>query len=312
MNSLPIIFLIVIGIITLMAGALFILWPLMTGHTWSSSTEGLKAPKPKVEKNKNDPSLSEYKPISSEISLEKRMKYGEWTMPILQYYLLAGVVSFICFIIAFMKLNVVFQAISIFVGPIFMSALLNRSINTRFKAFDRDYAPFLLSLVGLLKTGMNPLQALGVAANGLDQSALVRNEVEVMLERLRLGVSEDKSIGAFGEEINHPEIELFVQALLLSRRVGGTLSDTLERLSKQVRRRQYFREQAVAAIGMQRGSIWFLIGIQCSLMVFIYIMVPRFIIDSTADPTGWQIWQFGILIVIVALVWIRKVSKIKC
>ena len=99
---------------------------------------------------------------------------------------------------------------------------------------------------------MNSLTALQAASEGLDPESLVRQEVELMLERLRMGVPEDQSIGSFGEDIFHEEIELFVQALLLSRRVGGNLSDTLERLAKQVRKRQYFRESASAAFGQQR------------------------------------------------------------
>jgi tight adherence protein B len=205
-----------------------------------------------------------------------------------------------------------YQALAFFVGPSVMNALIMRSVMARFKRFDKDYPPFLLSLVGLLKTGMNPLQALGTAAKSLEGDSLVREEVELMLERLRLGVSEERSIGAFGDEVYHAEIELFVQALLLSRSVGGTLSDTLERLAKQVRRRQYFRMMAVAAIGLQRGSIWFIIAIQVSLMTFIYFILPSFIEESFAQPMGWQVWQFGVAVMILGMYWVRKVSNIRC
>jgi tight adherence protein B len=169
----------------------------------------------------------------------------------------------------------------------------------------------LSSLTGLLKTGMNPIQALDAAAKGLEEGSLCKAEVELMIERLRFGVSEDKSIGAFGEDIYHPEIELFVQALLLSRRVGGNLSDTLERLARQVRKRQYFRSSARASISMQKGSIWFIIAVLVFMEVYIYIMYPEAIVDSINDPMGWQVWQGAILVVLLGIFWIRQVTKIR-
>ena len=184
-------------------------------------------------------------------------------------------------------------------------------MNRRFNAFDQDYAPFILQLVSLLKTGMNVMGALEAGAQGLEETSLVREEVELMMERLRFGVSEDKSIGCFGEDINHPEIELFVQALLLSRRVGGTLSDTLERLARQVRRRQYFRKQAIAAVSMQRGSIWLILGIMFFLEIYLYAVYPESVVGALQDPIGFQVWQTGIFLIIMGIFWVRQVTKIK-
>lgn len=244
-------------------------------------------------------------------NLEKKLRYAQWTMTPTTYRIITICISAVCVIIAFLKLNILYQAAALIVGPATMSTILDGAIKKRFKRFDAHFASFLLSLVGLLKTGMNPLQALGSSAEGLEPDSLVRFEVEVMLERLRLGVNEEKSIGTFGEDILHPDIELFVQALLLSRRVGGTLSDTLARLSTQVRRRQYFRSMAVAAVSMQRGSVWFILSILVGLFIYIYLMLPKFVIESINNPIGWQIWQFGVLGMILGIYWVRKVSDIK-
>ena len=132
-----------------------------------------------------------------------------------------------------------------------------------------------------------------------------------MLERLRFGVSEDKSIGAFGEDIYHTEIELFVQALLLSRRVGGNLSETLDRLAKQVRKRQAFRATARAAVGMQRGSIWFILAIMVGMESYLYFVYPEGVVNALNDPIGWQVWQVGILVIIFGIWWVNQVTKIK-
>jgi tight adherence protein B len=251
------------------------------------------------------------KVVDSKVTLRKKLKFAQWKMPPAMFRLLELGLSLLVFSFAVMKFNIALQAMSLMSGPLFMRWLLNTAIERRFKAFDSDYPQYLLSLVGLLKTGMNAMGALETGAKGLEPGSLVRQEIELMIERLRFGVSEDKSIGAFGEDVFHPEIELFVQALLLSRRVGGNLSDTLDRLAKQVRKRQYFRSSANAAVGMQRGSIWFIIAILVGMEIYLYFVYPQAVTGAWADPFGWQVWQFAVVVILLGIFWVRQVTRIR-
>jgi len=257
-------------------------------------------------------SQSSIKPADNRMTLRKRLKYAQWdNLPPFVFSLGQIVISLFAFLVVRNYFEIALQILSLFVGPIIMSSIINWRIQKRFKKFDHDYPQFLLSLVGLLKTGMNPMQALEASASGLEVGSVLKEEVMLMLERLRLGVSEEKSIGAFGEDINHPEIELFVQALLLSRRVGGTLSDTLDRLAKQVRKRQYFREAANSAVGLQRGSLWFILGILVFLECYLGWQWPESVLDTWKNPLGKKIAEGGICIMLVGIYWMRQVTKIR-
>jgi len=253
------------------------------------------------------------KTSDSKLTIQKRLKYSQWKIAPSAFYSMEALISLLVFSITSvtLQLNIIMQVMTLVIGPIVMNAILDRAMNKRFKAFDADYPQFLLSLVGLLKTGMNPLGAIEASCKGMEEGSLIKAEVEMMLERLRYGVPEDASIGAFAEDVYHPEIELFVQALLLSRRVGGTLSDTLDRLARQVRKRQYFRKQAHAAVGMQRGSIWFIIGIMVALEIYLYLIYPQAVVGAMQDPTGWQVWQGGIGVILLGIYWVRKVTNIR-
>ena len=254
--------------------------------------------------------LEERQAGTSELTLPKRLKYAQLEITTTVFHIFEFAISLVAFAIAFRYFNIGIQIASLFVGPGICGAIIDRLYMRRFKAFDRDYPPFLLSLVGLLKTGMNPMQAMEAAAGGLEEGSLLRSEVEQMLERLRVGIPEDKSIGSFGEDIFHPEIELFVQALLLSRKVGGTLSDTLERLARQVRRRQQFRAAAQSAVSMQRGSIYFILGILVFLLGYINIAMPE-LTKNLTTPVGFHVLQGAVLLVVLGLYWIKQVTKIK-
>lgn len=248
---------------------------------------------------------------TSRLTLEKKLRFAQWKIPPLAFRVLEIVISIVAFSLVSIKCNTLMSLMALCAGPVFMRWLIGSFIEHRFKSFDADYPAFLMSVVSMLKTGMNTITALESAAQGLEQGSLVREEVDLMLERLRYGVSEEKSIGAFGEDIFHPEIELLVQALLLSRRVGGNLADTLDRLAKQVRKRQYFRESANAAVGMQRGSIVFILCIMVGLMIYLYFVYPDVITKSIIDPFGWQVWQFSFAIILLGIFWVRQVTKIR-
>jgi tight adherence protein B len=248
----------------------------------------------------------------TKLTLRKRLKYAQLAhVPPYTFALAQVAVSIVAFLITRLFFDLPLQLVSLTSGILFMNWLLNFLVERRFRAFDRDYPQFLLSLVGLLKTGMNPVQALEAAGQALEPDALVRLEVELMLERLKLGVPEERSIGSFGEDVYHPEIELFVQALILSRRLGGNLSETLERLSKQVRKRQYFRQSAQAAVGLQRGSIWFILGVLGTLEVYLYFQWPECITLTWTHPLGRKVGQAGLMGILLGLWWVRQVTKLK-
>ena len=251
------------------------------------------------------------KRTSSKLTLQKKLHYARWKISPVAFRISEVLISLLVFAFIRLHFNIVIQFVSLMAGPIVMRYFLNRAMTRRFSLFDSDYPQMIMSMVGLLKTGMNVMGALSAAAEGLEEGSLVKQEVELMVERLRFGVSEDKSIGAFADDVYHPEIELFVQALLLSRRVGGNLSDTLDRLAKQVRKRQYFRSSAIAAVGMQRGSIMFIICILFGLEFYMYLVYPEAITVAVADKFGWMVWQVGLMFIGLGIFWVRQITKIR-
>lgn len=248
---------------------------------------------------------------SSKMTLEKKLRYAKLPITAVQVRIIQIFVTISFFIPAYQFLTIYLQAITLILVPQLVVAVVDYFKNLRFKAFDDDYPVLLMSYVSLLKTGMNAIGGLEAAAKGLDDGSLVRSEVELLIERLRLGLTEEQAIGAFGEDIAHPELELFVQGLILSRRVGGQLSQTLERLAKQVRKRQQFRKQAVAAVGMEISSIYVIALIMTLLLFYLGFSSPELIMGAFEHETGRQIFQAGVAIILFGFWWSKQVTKIK-
>lgn len=255
---------------------------------------------------------SRRKAESARFSLDRTLKYAQWSMTPIQFRgikITLAVATFIIF--EFLDVSIVLQVAMVFLAPSLWDSVLSSAIKKRFNNFDKDYPVMLMQYVSLLKTGMGTIGGLEAVAKGMDEDSLVRQEVELLIERLRLGLTEEQAINQFGETIDHPELELFVQSLLLSRRVGGGLSSTLERLAKQVRKRQQFREKAVSAVGMERGSIIAITGIMVLFMLYLGFSQPELLMPGFSDPMGKQISQAGMAFVLLGFYWSRKVTNIR-
>lgn len=248
---------------------------------------------------------------SGRMSLERRLRFARWPITALQFRAIQLSLTVALFIPAYLYSTVVVCAVELLLVPALVNSILSRSLNKRFKAFDADYPVFLLQYVSLLKTGLNTMSGMEAAAAGLDENSLVRAEVYLLIERLKLGLSEEQAINAFGEDVAHPEIELFVQSLLLSRRVGGNLSSTLERLAKQVRKRQNFRDQAVSAIVMERSSMYAVAFVMTFLFLYMLWSQPTLVLGAFNDPLGWTIFQSGLGLIAMGFYWGRTVTNIK-
>jgi tight adherence protein B len=241
-----------------------------------------------------------------------RLRYAQLEhIPTYAIGLIQIALSFAAFAIARVYFKEVLQIASLLTGPFLVNGYIERRINRRVKMFDADFPQFLLSVVGMLKTGLNAIQALEAAAANLEDDSIVRHEVELMLERFRMGVPEERSIGSFGEDVRQPEIELFVQALILSRRVGGNLSDTIDRLSKQVRKRHAFKLAASSTVSMQRGSVWVIIGIIVALQLYLLKMSPDMVLGAWTHPKLSGYAQAALLLILGGVLWMRKITDFK-
>lgn len=250
------------------------------------------------------------------LPLPKRLKYARWKITPIQFRLiqLAVIVACIASVLALTPFPMAYvNVVTATLVPFFVTnGVLTGAMNKRSTKFEEDFAAFLLSYVSLLKTGQSAMPALEHAAGGLLPDSLVRQEIEIILERLRFGMSEEQAISAFAEDIYHNEIELFVQALVLNLRVGGKLSSTLERLAAQVRKRQHFKESAVAAVGLERKSIYAIAGIMSALLGFLAWKSGGELVEGIYTTTL-GLWMFGasVLMVSIGMIWARAVSNIR-
>lgn len=254
---------------------------------------------------------------SYKLTLTDKLKYGNMMVPASQIRMIQGAVSFMLFLVVLLVGNAlvgptyILAVLVLVLGPFWVLDYVSYRVNKRSGLFERDYASFLMSFFGLLKSGLTTIGSLEEAGKAMDNDSLIKSEVELVIERIKMGLSDEQSMEQFGDDIYHPEIESFLESIILSKKLGGNLSSTIERLAKQVRKRSQFRSQAMAAVGMEKSSLKVITIVMSGIMVYIGFMSPDLIVPAIKDSTGWIIMQIAICIIIGGIYWSRSVANIK-
>jgi tight adherence protein B len=253
---------------------------------------------------------------SYELTLADRLKFGQLIVPTTQIRMTQGIVSFVSFLSVLLVGSLIgpsyiIAGLTLILGPFWVIDYVNYRMDKRSAAFEKDYASFLMSFVSLLKSGLTTIGALETAGKSLDEDSLIRAEIELVIQRIKMGLSEEQALGQFGEDIYHPEIEMFLEAIILSKKLGGNLSSTVERLAKQVRKRSQFKSQAMAAVGMEKGSLKAIALIMSCLLIYMCYTAPDLVLPALTDPTGWMVMQVAICIITIGFYWSKSVANLK-
>lgn len=134
--------------------------------------------------------------------------------------------------------------------PMFVLRLAQRKYQNNFLALFPD----ALDLVGrAVKAGLPVFDAMEVAAKEIP--APVGTEFQRTLEEVRIGIEIDDALRHTAGRIRIPDFHFYMVALVLQRRTGGSLAETLGNLSMIIRRRKELRLKIRALTAEAKASV---------------------------------------------------------
>ena len=107
-------------------------------------------------------------------------------------------------------------------------------------------------IVRAVKAGLPALDAIEVAAR--ETAAPVGTEFQKVLDDTRIGVAMADALNHAADRIRVPDFRFFVASIVLQRRTGGGLADTLVNLSTLIRQRRTLRLKARALTAESKAS----------------------------------------------------------
>jgi tight adherence protein B len=160
-----------------------------------------------------------------------------------------------------------------------------------------DIFPDALDLVArAVKAGLPVFDAMEVAAKEIP--APVGSEFEKTLEEVRIGVEIDEALRNTANRIRVPDFYFYMVALVVQRRTGGSLAETLGNLSAIIRRRKELRLKVRALSAEAKASVWVLSILPFLTAAGMMVMNRDLMSALFTDPRG----RFMVGLALVSLV----------
>jgi tight adherence protein B len=101
-----------------------------------------------------------------------------------------------------------------------------------------------------------------------------------------------------------------VTAVLIQKETGGNLAEIFERISQVIRSRFRFGRRVRTLSAEGRLSAWILTLVPLILFGVLWIATPDYLPPLLENPTGQKLLVFAVLMMVVAIYWMRKVIRI--
>ena len=191
-------------------------------------------------------------------------------------------------------------------APRWFMAVLRRR---RLRRIDAQLPEALGLLAGLLASGQGFSAALAHLAH--HQRPPIRQELELLLRKQRMGMSLDHVLEDLHRRVPLPDVALLATAVRVSRDLGGNLAESLRRLSESMRVRRVLEEKIVAltAQGRLQGLIVGLLPVV--LLVVLGFMEPVAMSSLYREPLGWVALLAIAALEITGYVLIRRIVRIE-
>jgi tight adherence protein B len=139
-------------------------------------------------------------------------------------------------------------------------------------------------IVRAVRGGLPVLDALEAAANGVSEP--VGSEFNRLLDELRIGADLEDLLESAAERIRVNDFRFFAATLVLQRRTGGSLAETLSNLAGLIRRRKEVRLKVSALSAESRLSAYVIGGLPPIMMGLMYLINPKVTGLLFTDPRG--------------------------
>ena len=185
---------------------------------------------------------------------------------------------------------------------------LDRKGRQRSAAFTAQLDGTLQLMSGSLRSGFGIMQALGTVAE--ETESPTSDEFTRILGEVRLGRDLGDAMRASSRRIDTPDYDWAIQAIDISREVGGNLAEVLDNVSKTIRQRNTLRRQVVALSAEGRLSGVILFSLPVAMLIWMRVTNPEYV-GLLFDRTSGQIGLItGVVLMISGGFWMRKIVRI--
>ena len=242
--------------------------------------------------------------------LRRRLEQAAWPLRNSEFLLMsvgAGVVALVITGFAFNWPGGVLIGIVAASGP---WIVLEVRRSRRQDAFLRNLPDTLQLMAGSLRAGYGVLQALDSVAK--ESTGPAAEEFQRVITEARLGMAVEDALQAMADRIDSDDFRWVVLAINIQREVGGNLAELLDTVAETLREREMLRRQISVLSAEGRLSAIILIALPIVLTIYLILVRPDYIgALVTSGLFGWMLVGGASVLMLIGVVWIRKMIQIE-
>jgi tight adherence protein B len=166
----------------------------------------------------------------------------------------------------------------------------------------------MLSISSNLRSGLGLTQSIALLVE--HQPSPLRQELELVLRELRVGLDFADVMDGLHRRVPAPEMHLVTAAMKLSRDIGGNLSDILHRIADTLRRRLQAegKIRSLTAQGRLQGMV--MTGLPVFLVIALMQLEPRAMQHLYSTWYGWLSCAVILILEVIGHHFIRRIVSI--
>jgi tight adherence protein B len=199
-------------------------------------------------------------------------------------------------------------AVTASVGMMLPRALLGHARRRRLHRIDAQFPDFLLALAGALRAGSGMQSGLHQVAQHAARPLSL--ELNLILQQQRMGLSFTEALDALHARVPTESTGLVVAAIKVAVHTGGSLAETLERISHTLRTRLQLQGKIRALTSQGRMQAWIMAGLPFLLVFALHALDPESMRPLWSTAAGWVVIAFVAVLEVAGLYMVRRIVNI--
>lgn len=159
-----------------------------------------------------------------------------------------------------------------------------------------------------LRAGHSFTNVLQIVGNELPEP--LSGEFRIVREEINYGVPMSEALHNMAERIPLTDLRYLIIAVLIQRETGGNLAEILTNISHIIRGRLKLAAHVRVLSAEGRMSAWILGLLPFAIMGMLLIVNPKYVAVLWTTPIGIKLLWYGLGMISVGVIWLRKVIRI--
>jgi tight adherence protein B len=185
---------------------------------------------------------------------------------------------------------------------------LSMDKNRRLARFEEQLPDALLIMARGLRAGLPFTDSLRLVADELQDP--ISTEFRTAFMEINYGGEVRLALGGLLQRVESVTVMVFVTSVLIQKDTGGNLAELLDGLANVIRERFRFHRRLRTLSAQGRMAGWVLSLMPFVLAGVLSLVNPTFIPMLTQDPIGRKLVVVAFVLMILGILWMRKVVRI--